>query len=195
MRPTVAPEMSEFQRGVGSALRRPGEGSDWRCAAVLILASLLRASRAIKATAWALVAAGVAAPVLRRRVKLPPAGVIAASALAPAALVVAMPRGRARDTGVCALNMWAYLAAYEMPHDDPQRLASRVRIDYPIDVDRGLGLGVGPTGGLHRPLPEPPPRGCTRCSIWALFSTGRFPPRRPGGRHARDASRKVTRPG
>src|ERR1019366_9167403 len=172
MRPTVAPEMSESQRGVGSALRRPGEGSDWRCAAVLILASLLRASRAIKATAWALVAAGVAAPVLRRRVKLPPAGVIAASALAPAALVVAMPRGRARDTGVCALNMWAYLAAYEMPHDDPQRLASRVRNDS-----------------------RPPPRGCTGCSIWALFSTGRFPPRRPGGRHARDASRKVTRPG
>src|ERR1017187_5853031 len=150
MRPTVAPEMSESQRGVGSALRRPGEGSDWRCAAVLILASLLRASRAIKATAWALVAAGVAAPVLRRRVKLPPAGVIAASALAHAALVVAMPRGRARDAGVCALNMWAYLAAYEMPHDDPQRLASRVRLMLPVDVflvdsarDRSLGLRPG----------------------------------------------------
>jgi membrane-associated phospholipid phosphatase len=155
MRPTVAPDMSESQRGVGSALRRPGEGSDWRCAAVLILASLLRASRAIKATAWALVAAGVAAPALRRRVKLPPAGVIAASALAPAALVVAMPRGRARDIGVCALNMWAYLAAYEMPHDDPQRLASRVRIDYPIDVDRVLGLGVAPTVRLQRRFSEP----------------------------------------
>jgi membrane-associated phospholipid phosphatase len=115
----------------------------------------LRVSRAIKATAWALVAAGVAAPALRRRVKLPHPAAIAASVLAPAALVVAMPRGRLRDAGVCALNMWGYLAAYEMPNDDPQRLASRVRIDYPIDIDRVLGLGVAPTVRLQRHFSEP----------------------------------------
>ena len=122
---------------------------------MLILASHLRVSRAIRATAWALVAAGVAAPALRRRVKPHPAGVIAASAFAPAALVVAMPRGRARDVGVCALNMWGYLAAYQMPNDDPQRLVSRARIDYPIDIDRLLGLGVAPTVRLQRRFSEP----------------------------------------
>jgi PAP2 superfamily len=112
-------------------------------------------SRAIRATAWTLVAAGFAAPLLRRRVKLPPAAVLSSAALAPIALCVAMPRGRAREAGVCALNMWAYLAAYEMPHDDPQRLAGRVRIDYPIDVDRVIGLGVAPTVRLQRAFSSP----------------------------------------
>jgi hypothetical protein len=87
----------------------------------------------------------VAAPALRRRLKLPPAAVLGAAAAAPVALCVAVPRNRARDIAVCALNMWAYVAAYEMPHDDPGRLEARVRIDYPIAADRVLGLGVPPT--------------------------------------------------
>jgi hypothetical protein len=102
-----------------------------------------------------LVAAGVAAPVLRRRVKLPPAAVLGTAALAAPALAVAAPRGRLRDLGVCALNMWAYLAAYELPHDNPQRLAERVRIDYPIAVDRMLGFGVAPTVRLQRGFSTP----------------------------------------
>ena len=48
----------------------------------------------------------------------------------PPALTVAVPRSRLRDAALCGLNMWAYLAAYEMPHDDPQRWRERVRIDY-----------------------------------------------------------------
>jgi hypothetical protein len=72
------------------------------------------------------------------------------AALAPVALSVAVPRTRARDVAVCALNMWAYIAAYEMPHDDPERLAARVRVDYPIAVDRVLGFGVPPTLRLQR---------------------------------------------
>jgi membrane-associated phospholipid phosphatase len=93
--------------------------------------------------------------VLRRRVKLPPAVVLSTAALAPAALCVAVPRTRARDAGVCALNMWAYLAAYEMPHDDPEALAARVRTDYPIALDRVLGLGVPPTVRLQRAFARP----------------------------------------
>ena len=53
------------------------------------------------------------------------------------------------------LNMWAYLAAYEMPHDDPQRLADRVRVGYPIAIDRVLGLGVPPTLRLQHALSAP----------------------------------------
>src|SRR5690349_7156475 len=45
----------------------------------------LRLSRAIRATAWALVAAGVAAPALRRRLKLPRTLVLSSAAAAPLA--------------------------------------------------------------------------------------------------------------
>jgi membrane-associated phospholipid phosphatase len=81
--------------------------------------------------------------------------VLAGAALTPAALCVAVPRSRARDVGVVILNMWAYLAAYEMPNDDPERLAARVRVDYPIAIDRALGLGVPPTLRLQRAFSAP----------------------------------------
>jgi membrane-associated phospholipid phosphatase len=81
--------------------------------------------------------------------------VLAGAGLAPAALCVAVPRSRTRDAAVCILNMWAYLAAYEMPHDDPEQLAARVRIDYPIAVDRVLGLGTPPTLRLQRTFSSP----------------------------------------
>jgi membrane-associated phospholipid phosphatase len=97
----------------------------------------------------------VAAPVLRRRVKLPPAAVLATSVLSVPALAVAVPRSRARDAAMCCLNMWAYLAAYELPNDDPDRLEARVRIDYPIAIDRILGLGVPPTVRLQSGFSDP----------------------------------------
>ena len=112
-------------------------------------------SRAIRPTAWALVAVGVAAPLVRRRLKLSPAAVLGTAALAPPALCVAVPRSRARDVAVCVLNRWAYVAAYEMPHDNPERLAERVKIDYPIVADRVLGLGVPPTVRLQRAFAKP----------------------------------------
>lgn len=46
--------------------------------------------------------------------------------------------------------MWAYLSAYELPHDDPERLAARAHVHYPIVCDRVLGLGVPPTLRLQR---------------------------------------------
>jgi hypothetical protein len=105
--------------------------------------------------AWTLVAAGVAAPVVRRRLRLAPAAVLGAGAVAPVALCVATRRTRARDIAVVALNMWAYLAAYEMPHDDPDALAARVRVDYPIAADRVIGLGVPPTLRLQGAFAKP----------------------------------------
>jgi membrane-associated phospholipid phosphatase len=76
--------------------------------------------------------------------------VLPTAAVSPLALCVAIRRTRARDIAVCLLNMWAYLAAYEMPHDDPQRLADRVHVRYPIAIDRVLGLGAPPTVRLQR---------------------------------------------
>jgi len=115
----------------------------------------LRKSQAIRAAAWTVVAAGVAAPLLRRRMRLSKPVVLATAAAAPVAVCVALPRTRTRDVAACALQMWAYLAAYEMPHDEPEALAARVRVDYPVQVDRVLGLGVPPTLRLQRLLSEP----------------------------------------
>ncbi|MGN6188447.1 MAG: phosphatase PAP2 family protein [Conexibacter sp.] len=115
----------------------------------------MRKSKAIRAGAWVVVAAGVAAPLVRRRMRLSKPAVLATAAAAPVAVCVALPRTRTRDVAACALQMWAYLAAYEMPHDDPEALRERVRIDYPVQVDRVVGLGVPPTLRLQRLLRPP----------------------------------------
>jgi membrane-associated phospholipid phosphatase len=86
---------------------------------------------------------------------MPPAAVMVSSALAPVCVNVVLPPGRRRQVAVCALNMWAYLAAYELPHDDPERLEARVRVDYPIAADRVLGLGVPPTVRLQHTFSRP----------------------------------------
>ena len=100
-------------------------------------------------------AAGVAAPLVRRRLQVHPLAVAAASAAAPFALCVARPRTPPRDVATCCLQMWAYVAVYQMPNDDPEALRARVRIDYPIDMDRLLGAGVLPVLRLQRRLARP----------------------------------------
>jgi membrane-associated phospholipid phosphatase len=96
------------------------------------------------------VVAGVAAPLVRRRIKAPPILTQTVAFAAPFGLCVAMPRTRTRDVAACSLQMWAYLAAYKSPHDDPEAQERRVHIDYPIAADRLLGLGELPTVRLQR---------------------------------------------
>jgi membrane-associated phospholipid phosphatase len=86
---------------------------------------------------------------------LPPAVAVTIGASGPLALCVVMRRNRFRDVALCALNMWTYVAAYEMPHDDPERQVQRVRYRYPIQVDRALGRGVLPTLRLQRRFSSP----------------------------------------
>jgi hypothetical protein len=95
---------------------------------------------------------GLVLPVARRRLRLSPASVLAGSALAPLSAAVIWPRSRGRAVVVCALQMYVYVAAYKMPHDDPAALEARVRIDYPVALDRALGLGQLPTTRLQRSL-------------------------------------------
>jgi len=116
----------------------------------------VRQSTAIRVVAGAALATGIAAPLLRRRLKLPPPAVTATAATAPFALCVLMPRSGRRDTGVCLLQMWAYIATYEMPNDDPEALERRVRIAYPVKADRAIGLGTTPTLRLQRTLAHAP---------------------------------------
>jgi membrane-associated phospholipid phosphatase len=112
----------------------------------------MRPSSALRAAAWGVVVVGVAVPLARRRLRIPPPLVTASAAAAPVALSVAVRRSRSRDVGVCALQMWAYIATYQMPHDDPEALERRVHVDYPVAVDRMIGLGQLPTLRLQRGL-------------------------------------------
>src|SRR5579875_793740 len=63
---------------------------------------------------------------------LPKPLVMAAAASAPPALMIAARRTRTRDFCLACLNMWAYVAAYELPHDDAVAQQARVHIDYPL---------------------------------------------------------------
>ncbi len=115
----------------------------------------MRLPSATRAAAYVALAAGLAAPLVRRRLRLPPAVVTATSAAAPFAVCVLVPRSRRRDAAVCCLQMWAYLATYKMPYDDPAALERRVRIEYPVRADRVLGLGATPSLRLQRALGSP----------------------------------------
>jgi membrane-associated phospholipid phosphatase len=70
-------------------------------------------------------------------------------------MCVAVPRSRKRDVATVLLQMWGYLNHYEMPNDDPAALEARVRIDYPVRLDRVLGLGTLPGLRLQRTLARP----------------------------------------
>lgn len=129
----------------------------------------------MRATAWGIVAAGVLAPLVRKRVKAPPLAMQTLAFAAPVGLCVAVRRSRARDVATCALQMWAYVAAYKSPHDDPETQSQRVRIDYPIAIDRVLGFGQLPTERLQRAFARVGPAGprwraSDRVLVWAHWS-------------------------
>jgi membrane-associated phospholipid phosphatase len=129
----------------------------------------------MRATAWGVVAVGAAAPLARKRVQAPALVVQAVAYAAPLGLCVATRRSRKRDAAVCALQMWAYVAAYKFPHDDPEAQERRVRVRYPIAVDRALGLGELPSLRLQRALsrsgPEGPSwRALDGALVWAHWS-------------------------
>jgi membrane-associated phospholipid phosphatase len=110
---------------------------------------------ALRGLALGAVVVGFAAPLYRHRLKLRPRTVSLLAWQAPLALALARPRSPWRDAGIYALQMWAYIAHYEMPHDDAERLLERLKVDYPIRVDEALGAGEAPTVRLQRSLGRP----------------------------------------
>ncbi len=135
----------------------------------------VRLPKAIRATAWGVVAAGAIAPLARKRVSAPPLVVQAVAYAAPLGLCVAVRRSRTRDVAACTLQMWAYLAAYKTPHDDPDAQRRRVHLRYPIVLDRMLGAGELPTVRLQRALArtreeQPEWRARDRVLVWAHWS-------------------------
>jgi hypothetical protein len=127
----------------------------------------VRWSRVIKTAAWGVVAAGVAAPLVRKRLPTPPLVAQTVAFAAPVGLCIAVPRTPKRDVAVCCLQMWAYLAAYKAPNDDPHVQEARVLVDYPIAVDRVLGFGELPTVRLQRRLARGQWRLGDRVLVWA----------------------------
>jgi hypothetical protein len=108
-------------------------------------------------------------------VKAPPLAMQTIAFCAPVGLCVAMPRSRTRDVATCCLQMWAYVAAYKSPHDQPAAQARRVHIDYPIAIDRVLGLGELPTVRLQHRLARVGPNGpewrtLDKLLVWAHWS-------------------------
>ena len=77
---------------------------------------------AVRAGAAGAIAAAVAVPLLRRRLRIPAPVTIAACAAGPLGLAVLYPRSRKRDVGLFALQMWAFTMVHELPYDDPERL-------------------------------------------------------------------------
>jgi membrane-associated phospholipid phosphatase len=122
-----------------------------------------------------MVVAGVAAPLVRKRVNAPALLVQAVAFGAPLGLCVAVRRSHKRDVAACALQMWAYLAAYKSPHDDPDAQARRVHVEYPIRADRVLGAGELPSVRLQRALAGGGPSGAQWSTldsalVWAHWS-------------------------
>jgi membrane-associated phospholipid phosphatase len=109
----------------------------------------------VRAAAAAALAAAVAVPLARRRLKIPAGATVAATAAGPFALAVLFPRTRARDAGLFALQMWAFTVIHELPYDDPDGLRARLRVRYPIAVDRFLGAGELPNVRLQRAFSRP----------------------------------------
>jgi membrane-associated phospholipid phosphatase len=111
---------------------------------------------AVRAGAAGTIAAAVAVPLLRRRLRTPAAITVAACAAGPLALAVLRPRSHRRDVALFALQMWAFTMAHELPYDDPARLRRRLLTRYPISVDRAIGLGRLPNVRLQRALAHLP---------------------------------------
>jgi membrane-associated phospholipid phosphatase len=107
---------------------------------------------AVRAGAAVAVATAVAAPLLRRRARIPAPVTIAACAGGPLALSVLTPRSKKRDVALFAMQMWAFIMVHELPYDDPERLRARLRTRYPIALDRVLGRGSLPNVRLQRAL-------------------------------------------
>lgn len=110
----------------------------------------------VRAGAAGLVAAAVAVPLLRKRLRIPPPVTIAACAGGPLALAVLYPRSKKRDVALYAMQMWAFIMVHEIPYDDPERLRARLRSRYPVVADRVLGGGRLPNSRLQRALANVP---------------------------------------
>jgi membrane-associated phospholipid phosphatase len=134
------------------ARRRPRENSTLR--------TLVRAGAALG------LAAAIVTPLVRHKLRVPAAVTTVAMASGPLALAVLWPRSKARDAALYFQQMWGFVMAHELPYDNPAALQRRLRIDYPIAVDRFLGGGKLPNARLQGAL-SGRSRGLDKTLTWA----------------------------
>lgn len=119
-----------------------------------------RGSRKVAARIrWPLLAAASAGVVLARKrddIGLPRPATAGLALSVPVSLAAALPGGRLRSASVWAAHMWAYKIMFELPYDRPDWLRRRMRVDYPIRVDRFIGAGRPPGQRLQAALRRPP---------------------------------------
>ena len=106
----------------------------------------------VRAVARGALAAAVAVPLVRKRLRVPPAVTVAVVMSGPPALAVLQPRTRTRDAALYVLQMWAFLHCKDLPHDDPDALRERLRITYPARADAVIGGGELPNVRLQKAL-------------------------------------------
>lgn len=114
-----------------------------------------RTSAGLRVAAGAAIAASVALPLLRKRLRLPAAVTTAATVAGPVGTAVLFPRTKTRDAVLFAQQMWAFTIVHEIPYDDPDGLRRRLKVRYPIKADRAIGLGKLPNARLQRWLAKP----------------------------------------
>jgi hypothetical protein len=106
----------------------------------------------VKGAAAAALVAAFVVPLMRKKRRIPAAVTTAALAAGPPSLAVLRRRTKLRDAGMYALQMWMFVLGHELPYDDPERAESRLRVGYPIRVDRVIGGGELPNVRLQRAL-------------------------------------------
>ena len=79
----------------------------------------------------------------------------ASVASGPFALAAVTRRSRTRDAVLFAQQMWAFVVIHELPYDDPAALRRRLKIRYPIRIDRAIGGGRLPNTRLQSALMKP----------------------------------------
>ncbi|MGK2954763.1 MAG: phosphatase PAP2 family protein [Solirubrobacterales bacterium] len=123
---------------------------------------------AVRAGAIGALVAAVVVPHVRKQLKIPPTVTVISTLSAPMAIAILWPRSRKRDLGLFFGQMWAFAVSHELPYDNPDRLRERLRIDYPIKVDRWIGRGVLPNARLQQALHQGPAGDTlTKVSAWA----------------------------
>jgi len=115
----------------------------------------------------ALVAA-VVVPHVRRQLRIPASVTVTSTVAAPLAIAILWPRSKPRDIALFFGQMWAFAVSHELPYDDPDRLRERLRIEYPIKIDRWIGRGSLPNARLQRSIHAGPAGPTvTKIAAWA----------------------------
>ena len=110
---------------------------------------------AVRVAAAGVLAAAFAPPVLRRKRKIPASLTVGALVAGPMAVAVLRPRTRGRDILLYLVQMWGFVMAHELPYDDPAALRARLRIRYPIVIDRRSGSADCRTPACSAPSAAP----------------------------------------